>query len=329
MPPENTDVKTEETSSSSSDVKGQESSTEQQAVETAVESLIPKEGTEETAESEQVAEAATEETSAEETTEEEMVEEPKHEEAIPYERFKEVNEKVATHEKELESLRPQAARMKVLDDYTTQNNIAPAQLQAALEFVRLLNSDPKAAFKQLQPTYQQLAQLSGEMLPTDLQERVAAGTLDAELAKELAESRVGKQYTAAQQQMRGMTQQQQSEFAVQSAIDQWDKTTQAKDPDFKPKAADAVDGKREFVDMKLRALRQANPPANPQQALAQVEKAYDEANKFFKSFRKTAAVKRPLQSQQSTQNANTVVKTEKDAVLAVLAGKKPFQMKYS
>ena len=245
-------------------------------------------------------------------------------------RFQELVKEKNDYKQQLEAVKPQVERVKVLDSYIAQHNIQPAQLQSALEYLRLLNSNPAEAYKMLKPTYEQLSQFTGDILPEDLQDRVAAGTLDAELAKEIAQSRGSKQWQSAQQQMQGATQLQRAEMAIQGSIDAWASATMAKDPDLKPKAQGAVDGKWEYVDMKLRSLRQQNPPKTPQEAITLTEQAYAEANKFFGTHRvQRQVVKKSIQSNNNSQNASAVVKSAEDVTRAILAGKRPHQLKYS
>jgi hypothetical protein len=177
-----------------------------------------------------------------------------------------------------------------------------------------------------------LAQFTGEVLSPELEAEVASGVLSLERAKQLQRAEGQQKY----QQWQGQSQQQmqaaQAEQAIQGSIDTWAKSTMQRDPDFKPRNkadANAVDGKWEYVDMKLRSLRQANPPKTAQEAVALVEQAYTDANKFFGSFRKTTHIKKMVRSQQSATNSSAVVKTAEDVMRAVLAGKKPHQLKYS
>ena len=332
------DANTGGDSSTSPDDKGQDSSTEQQAVEKAVadvQSTSSDKETEEAAPEVEVEEETTEKENEEPTEEqtEEVVEEKPvaldkpEDEKLPFHkepRFQELVAEKNTYKQEIETLKPQAARAKILDDYVAQHNIQPQQLQSALEYLRLLNSEPAKAYEMLKPTYERLAQLTGERLPEDLQSRVAAGTLEPELAKEIAQSREQKNYSQWQQQTKGMSATQQTEAAVQGAINTWAQATMARDPDLKQGGE-----KYEYLDMKLRTLRQANPPATPADGLKLVEQAYADTNKFFGKFNARKIVKKPIQSQQSSQNASAVVKTVKDVVAALLSGKKPHQLKYS
>ena len=332
------DANTGTGSSNVPDDKGAESSTAEQAEQETTETTEAEPEVTEVSE-----EAATEETAdetAENETEEvkEAVEAEKavldkpEDEKLPFHkepRFQELVKEKNTYKQELDTIKPLAARTKVLDEFVTSNNIQPQQVQEAFEYLRLLNSDPLKAYAILKPTYDKLALLSGDRLPDDLQAEVAAGTLSPERAKQLATTQAQQQYQQWRGQSTQQTQVMQQEQAIQGSINAWAQSAQAKDPDFRPAAQGAVDGKWEYVDMKLRSMRQANPPRNSQEAVAMVEKAYTEANKFFGSFVKPQAKKPGLKSQSSQSNASAVVKSPEDVVRAIMSGKRPHQLKYS
>jgi hypothetical protein len=244
-------------------------------------------------------------------------------------RFQELVKEKNTYRQELDAVKPLAERAKVLDNYLTANSIQPQEFQSALEYLRLLKTDPAKAYEMLKPTYEQLSEYTGEKLPQDLEARVAAGTIEPELARELATMRSKEKFNSVRQQQQGASIAQQEQHAIQGSIDSWAQAKMAADPDLRPKAAGAVDGKWELVDMKLRSMRQATPPRNPQEAVALVEKAYAEVNQFFGSVKPQRTVRKPLQSQQSSQNASAVVKTGADVVRAIMSGKRPHQLKYS
>ena len=244
-------------------------------------------------------------------------------------RFQELVKEKNTYRQELDAVKPLAERAKVLDNYLTANSIQPQEFQSALEYLRLLKTDPAKAYEMLKPTYEQLSEYTGEKLPQDLEARVAAGTIEPELARELATMRSKEKFNTVRQQQQGASLAQQEQHAIQGSIDSWAQAKMAADPDLRPKAANAVDGKWELVDMKLRSMRQATPPRNAQEAVAMVEKAYAEVNQFFGSVKPQRSVKKPIQSQQSSQNASAVVKTGADVVRALMSGKKPHQFRYS
>jgi len=343
MPKEQTDANEEvEQSSASTDANGSESSTEKTAVEKAVES-VQTESVEADDESATESEGEEKESTEKETTEgdeqkeeqgDEKVTEQKaaildkpEDEKLPFHkepRFQELIQEKNQYKEKLAALEPQAKRTQVLDEYVAAHNIQPQQLQSALEYLRLLNTEPQKAYEMLKPTYERLAMLSGDRLPTDLQEQVTAGVIPAEVAKELAQARSGKEYQQWQSQTQQMTAAQRQEYSIQGAIDSWAATTMQRDPDLS-RGGD----KYNYLDMKLKALRLSTPPKTPEEGLRLTEQAYKETNEFFNKFNAKKIVKKQIQSQQSTQNASAVVKNEKDVVNAILQGRRPHQLKYT
>jgi len=344
------DANTGGDSSTTPDANEQESSTaEQGAQEAGAEVAEATAATEETeSPAEATAEEAGEETTAEvaeentaeagkdKKAEEAPVHTDKPEDAKlefhKHPRFQELVQEKTRFKQEAEALKPEAEANRVLKSYMQSNGIVPQELQNALEYLRLRRQDPAKAFQVVKQDYDALALYTGERLTPELEAEVAAGTLSVERAKQIVRAEAAQQHQQWQGKLTAEQQQQQAVQAIQGSVDSWAQSKMQSDPDFRPRNkadANAVDGKWEFVDMKLRTMRQEQPPKTPQEAVAQVEKAYAEANKFFSSFVKPTAVKKALRSQTSTQNSSAVVKSADDVVRAVLAGKKPHQLRYS
>lgn len=344
------DANTGGDSSTQPDAKGQGSSPEQQAGEEVVESAeqtstetteseAATESTEESTEAKAVATESAETQSEEQTTEKQeapvVFDKPEDNklEFHKHPRFQELVAEKNTFKQEFEKIKPAAEANRALQSFMQSNGIQPTELTAALEYLRLVKVDPAKAYELIKPDVEKLSTYVGERLPQDIEAAVASGTLSPEHAKEIARARAEQQF----QQYRGQSQQQmqmqQQEQVIQGSINAWAEATMKNDPDFRPRNQsnpNAVDGKWEFVDMKLRTMRQANPPKTAQEAVAQVETAYKEANNFFRSFAPKAAVKKaPLKSSASSQNSSAVVKTADDVVKAILSGKKPHELKYS
>lgn len=351
------DANTDSTSSNESDANGEDSSTQEQDDKQESGEEPPPEGdesqddqTDEEDETEDKGDESSDEADGADDQEEKgqeqqqeeapaVVDKPEDEklEFHKHPRFQELIQEKNAVRQELESLKPLAERTKILDDYVAKNNIRPEQLTNALEYTRLINTDPMKAYELLKPVFNQLATYAGDVLPVDLQEEVTAGTLPVQRAKEIAQARAQRQYADWQGQNRGQTQQQQQEQQIQGSIDAWAKTKMQTDADLRPKQNGQPDGKWEYLDMKLRSLRQANPPATSQKAIELVEQAYAETQKFFKRFKVTANGKQqkpPLRSSQNNQNTTGVLPTDPNKataaiVAAVLSGKKPHQMRYA
>jgi hypothetical protein len=156
--------------------------------------------------------------------------------------------------------------------------------------------------------------------------------LDPEIAKETAKLRMAQRHQQWNQQG---VQQQQAQLQQQSlagAVDQWDFALRKRDTAFHPKAApNAVDGKYEFVTMKLAQLMRSSPPQTMEQAVKLADQAYTEVNSFYASvLPKPTVRKAPLRSTNAaSQNATGVIKNEKDVLRAIMGNLRPHQIKYS
>lgn len=245
-------------------------------------------------------------------------------------RFQELVKEKNDYKERVAQTEPLAQRAILLDNYLSQNGIATAEFSDALETLRLLKVDPAAAWTKLKPTFEALQMFNGERIPQDLEAQVAAG-MSPETAKELARLRISEQRNRGLQQTTQQNQYAQHENMVNGAFSSWDQMKRGVDPDFKPKgAADAPDGKWEFVNAKLIQLRTMTPPRSSQEALALVERAYTEVSKAFQQFRPKAPVTRkPIGSRQSSQNSSPVMKTSEDVARAIMSGKRPHELRYS
>lgn len=325
------DGNTDGGSSSSSDGNGAESSTAEQdgnnAAEGEEQEASQSEGnTEESSEQgtgEQ--EAGDQENNQQEGEgEQEAADKKEKEKFIPRERFDEVNTKYVTTEAKVKQLEPLAQQATVLNDYMRDNNISTQEFQSALVYLRNLKNDPAAAFAMLKPTYEQLAQLNGEVLPADLQAEVAAGTLALERAKEIGKARAQTGYQQARTQWQQSGVQQQVGDVIGQTTQLWIQTKQSIDPDFK-------NGTPLFqqVDWILQSLPAAN---NAVERMQRCDEAYKKAKEFLGQNRKApvaAQGKRPPSSQQRSTNGNAVLKTDADVIAAMKAGLRPNQVSYA
>jgi hypothetical protein len=324
------DANIEAGSSSASDDNGAASSATEQ-----VEEQV-KESTEENSEETETTEEATTEEQAEVTAEEQTETEVKpvvektidkpEDDKLPFNthpRFKELVTEKNQFKTELEQSKPLVEQARITNEFLRDNQIQPQEYQSALQYLMLLRKDPTAAYAMLKPTFEQLALLAGERLPSDLQAEVAAGTIAPERATELAKMRAGQNYQQWKNGQQQQTSQMQSSEVVSGTIQSWASTKQSVDPDFKPGTP-----LWELTDKNIRASAQFR---SAQDAQAGSEKAYAEAKAFLQKFqpRAVATVKKPLQSRNVGSNNATVMKTPEDVMRAIQAGVKPSQMKYS
>lgn len=245
-------------------------------------------------------------------------------------RFQELVTEKNAAKTEVDNLRPQAERSRILDSYLSTNGITGQDLTRALEYLRLYKTDPDKAYELMRPEWEALQTIRGERLPPDLEAQVASG-MDATTARELARLRVQSQRQQQFSQQNETVAAQQHELMINSSFNAWDTMKRGMDPDFKPKAgATAPDGKWELVSTKLLSLRQEHPPRSTMEAQQLAQQAYDSVSKTLSQFApKKQVTRRPIGSQNSSQNSNVVVKTAEDVVKALLSGKRPHELKYS
>lgn len=236
--------------------------------------------------------------------------EQKTQEAIPYERFKEVNDKNIEFEAKVKELEPLAESQRSIINFCQENNISGEDFQKTLEIARLIQVDPAAALKEIEPIYNALKGLTGEVLPADLKQAVDDGVLPEAYAKELAKARGGRQFSDLQnrntQQRLQQDQNRQFVTSIQTSIKTWADTKVLSDPDFKPKAGpNAADGKFEVFSDRLFKLMTAEPPKNVADAVKLAERAYEEVGKMFSNLKPKPAPSKSVSSTKSTTNNST------------------------
>jgi hypothetical protein len=188
-----------------------------------------------------------------------------------------------------------------------------------------VNTDPEKAADLIEQDYKQLATATGRVLPADLQEKVAAGVLDPELAKEIARGRGQKSYQEYRGQATASQQSMQLVQAVDGTIGQWAQMKAQTDPDLKPGTA-----KWKMLDLAIKDARAQNPAMLPQAAMSLVEKLYKEVNDTLAPLAPKKTVTRPKPKEAaSAASASQVIKTPEDVTRAVLRGMRPHQLKYS
>jgi len=229
---------------------------------------------------------------------------------IPYERFKEVNDKVVEYEAKVKEYEPLAQAHQSIINFCQENNISNEDFQQMLEIGRLIQVDPSAARKAMEPIWNALNGLTGETLPPDLKQEVEDGVLTEVRAKEIAKLRGSRQFSDLQGQntQKRLQQDQQRQFvtSVQSAVKTWSDTKVMTDPDFKPKAGpNAPDGKYEVFTDKFSVLISHQPPKTVADAVKHAEAAYSAVQKLFGTFRSAKAATKGLSSTKSTSSQNS------------------------
>ena len=237
--------------------------------------------------------AETESQSVEEETEDVQTDTPLTEESekevldnVPLHlqpRFKEViaekNEYKRGHE-QYEKIQSSLKEMKLSAEETAQG----------LSIMGLMKSNPQAALEALQPIINNLQQVTGQIIPNDIQQKIEDGYMDEDVGKELARTRADVQIQKnANQQMLNEQEQMKTQSEINNlaqSVTNWERNVRKTDPDF--------DFKQDEIDDRVSALvRERGRPNNSDDAVALAQEAYDTVNKRYRS---RMGVKSPIRS---------------------------------
>lgn len=240
--------------------------------------------------------------------------EVKEGEPVPYERFKEVNEKAKQYEQTLKASESQVKGYRNITGFCERNNITPQQFHETMEIVAALNSgDFEKVTPYIKKLYEQCQAYTGESLPADIAEKVDRG-LDLETARAWAKDRA----KAALIERRGQKTVEQierdrmEEFKRQTseATDTWVASKAVSDPDFKEgsvKFDEVLDRYGTLVNQKDSEGNFVNPLKTSQSVVTLLERAYkDVSERAKKRNGGRPLTKKPLPSGQSSRVSTKV-----------------------
>jgi hypothetical protein len=147
-------------------------------------------------------------------------------------------------EAQIEELRPMAQAMQSMRSFAETHGLQREDITDAMELARLLRTDRRKAYQEIQRLGAAMAQEFGDSdLPEDLQDAVADGRLSDEYARELARERAARKHeeTRVQQvserQVAERQQREQTEFvrSIETALSAYESEWRGSDPDFATK----------------------------------------------------------------------------------------------
>lgn len=262
----------------------------------------------------------------EQKTDEIVIDETNPPATIPYERFREVNEKAKEFETRYQAVEPVVKTHKEITEYCRTNGISQDQFREGLQLLSIINSDPAKAVEALSSLVEQLQGFVGDKLPEDLQKKVDDGKLEVADAKEIASLRAKAKYGESKSKQTKETQERDVErkfiHDVQTATTAWEKNVLKTDLDMREGSE-----KQELVLAKYRTLateRDASgnfvhPIYSPEDHVALFQKAYDFVNKFQSKFVKSnkPVGKKVLTSTASSVTAEVEPKSMQDIARSV------------
>ena len=140
-----------------------------------------------------------------------------------------------------------------LDGYLKEKNLTPDELSDLLHIGALMRNDPNAALEALTPYYKQLLEVTGTILPDDIQQAVREGTVTEDYGRQLAKHRAGEAISqgqmALQQSQHTASENDTFVQAMGSHATTWENSWAASDPDYDKKAKLVNEG------IELRLLR--------------------------------------------------------------------------
>lgn len=192
-------------------------------------------------------------------------------------RFEKLQAKYRDASEQLEKANVDAGHYRQFVEFLDTNGLDQDEANNLFRIGALMKNDPFAALEAITPYYHQLLEVTGQILPTDLQQQVKNGYLTQAHALEISRSRaMGRvapeiQREQQQRQQNQQTRQQgQNAANMQSAIASWEQKWSTSDPDYGIKKDRVLDR----LELKLtRAAREGKLPKTVEQAVALAESA--------------------------------------------------------
>jgi hypothetical protein len=178
-----------------------------------------------------------------------------------------------------------------IQGYLVENGLTGEEAAEGFEVMALLKRDPEAAWAKLKPIVQNLLVVTGNVLPDDLKSRIQRGEITRDAAMEMSRLRAGQQTLTQQQEFDRQRQAQaqaiQEQQAVKAEVGNWEMAIRTRDPDFDAKY-DVIEGQV------LRLQRTEGMPRTPTEAKAQLDRAYEAANRVFASSQPRKPERKPV-----------------------------------
>lgn len=184
------------------------------------------------------------------------------------ERRKAVESQLTEKDQVLETLRPQAERMGQIESFMQANSIEPAHLDNTLNIAALIQTGKfEQALQAVGPIYKQLLDLTGSILPPELQQDVDAGYITQQHAAELHRAKTANANASERENAESERKQRESaESAHTNRVnmmaqtgDAWATEKKTSDPDWSTKQ-DLVNSE---VELQLRRIATTAPQDLP------------------------------------------------------------------
>lgn len=256
-------------------------------------------------------------------TEDEAAPEEEIQEGVPApvkRKLRKLQKEAVKYKRELETMRPTAEIGQQLQNYASVNNLSSEDVVFSLDLAAMVaRGDYQGFYKVISPLIRHAQEVSGVVLPPDVQGLVDQQQMTPAAAAEYARARFERQnFEHRARTMEEQQRSQQSAMAredVQRSVSAFEQRLSAQDPDYRTKAP-AV---RRAVQAML--LERGGRVTNAQEALSITQAAYDEVNKLFRRNQQPlkATAPTPGSANPQTPSARAAPKSLMEAALQGLA----------
>lgn len=218
------------------------------------------------------------------------------------------------------ALQQEVERTKPVYDFIRKNDIQEQDLDIVLGLSAQLRHGDFAGFlRNVQPYVNLAQQMTGQLLPSDLQTQVQQGRISPELAQELARARstnVLQEQRHREAQARAARESAQvQQSAIRDVIANYEAGLQRDDPDY--------GRKEQLVRTNVKALfAERGVPRTPEQALAVAREAYEQATRTLRELRPAPqpVAPDPSSTRQPPQSPRPAPESFMDVINQTLAG---------
>jgi len=231
------------------------------------------------------------------------------------ERFRELLESNRELKGRNESLSQLETRIAEINRAAARVGLSADDLAKFYSFPMLLAEKPEEALAYLREITGQWEGRLGAALPADLKQRVEAGYLDEESAKEIARLRAQASMTEHRTKFDAAERDREAQAArqkeIRNAVNGYQKTLMETDPDYTPEKHAMV------ADALAVMVAREGPPASVDAAKAMAKKAYETVNDRLKAFQ---PARRSVTRTSGGRGNNRPAKSEPKTMLEAISG---------
>jgi hypothetical protein len=204
--------------------------------------------------------------------------------------------------RERAQLAEKAKHYEEISDYMRANGLSNTELAQGFEVMALMKNDPFKAKELLNEHMSKLSEVTGDILPVDIQEKLDNGFIDQEAAREIASYRARTQMSAKATEEYNAKVAAEAETArkqdMYQAVVDWESKVSMRDSEYRNKQALVTDRVKSI-------MQQAGNPNSPEDAVKYVEQAYNEVNQRLGSLAGRNTPTRMPTSYNSSSSGNS------------------------